>query len=309
MLEGLLDLARLEAGIVAPNIGDIALDDLLHRLAVEFNGPAQAAGLQLDMPGTSLVASSDPLLLELILRNLLANAIKYTAHGGVTVECREMAGTVRIAVIDTGRGIPTDQLAAIFEEFWQLDNPARDRARGFGLGLAVVERAARLLGCHVEVHSEVGRGSLFALTVPLNPNRAAVSPAPVRAENGVPEEHLAGRTILVVEDDPAIRLALAMLLQEWGLAVRAASSVEDAAALLEQLHQRPDVMLVDYRLPNGKCGTEAVALVHRRWPVPAILMTGDTAPERLADAMRSGCQLLHKPVDALKLKQALVDCL
>jgi two-component system, sensor histidine kinase len=255
------------------------------------------------------VVASDPLLLEQILRNLIANALKYTAHGGVTVECSDDAGQVRIAVIDTGQGIPADQQAAIFEEFRQLDNPARDRAQGVGLGLAMVERATRLLGSRVVVRSELGKGSEFSLTLPRGHGSAAGAPSEPSTDGVGTDDLLAGRRIVVVEDDPGVRLALEMLLQDWGWMVEAASSLEEAAELLEQLVQAPDVLLVDYRLPGGARGTTAVELMHRRWPVPAIVMTGDTAPERLAEAQRSGCRLLHKPVDPGALRQTLLECL
>src|SRR3954447_12651104 len=197
MLEGLLELARLEASIIVPDIRDIALDEMLQQLAAEFGEMAEAAGLWLRAAKTGLVISSDVLLLERILRNLVANALKYTACGGVTIDCREEAGLVRIAVVDTGRGIPAEQFETIFEEFRQLDNPARDPARGFGLGLAIVQQAARRLGHAISVHSEPGKGSTFTVTVPLGRSAAAASP-PQRMKDGELNDRLAGRTVLVV---------------------------------------------------------------------------------------------------------------
>jgi PAS domain S-box-containing protein len=308
MLEGLLDLARLEACIVVPDVRDMALDDLLQQLATEFGGIAEAAGLWLRVPRTSMVITSDALLLGQILRNLVANGLKYTVRGGATIECREVEGMVRISVIDTGHGIPAEQLKAIFEEFHQLDNPARDRVRGFGLGLAIVEQAARRLGHHISVQSEPGRGSTFSVDVPLGQS-AAPAPAPVRADYLEQDDHLTGQTVLVVEDDPAIQLALDMLLRDWGLKVHLASSVEEVEAVLNGFQSPPDIMLADYRLPAGRSGTEAVELARRKWPIPAVLVTGDTDPQRLAEAQRSGCRLLHKPVDPIALRQALLDCL
>jgi len=308
MLEGLLELARLEAGIIVPDIRDMALDDLLQHLAAEFGGMAEAAGLWLRMPPTGLVISSDALLLEQILRNLVANGLKYTARGGVTVECQEVEGMVQIAVIDTGCGIPAEQLEVIFEEFRQLDNPARDRARGFGLGLAIVEQAARRLGHRITVHSEPGKGSTFSVMVPLGRD-AALAPTPTHTDCLERSDCLAGRTILVVEDDPAIQLALDMLLRDWGLTVHIASSVEEVEVLLNEFRSPPDIILADYRLPAGRSGTEAIKLAHCKWPVPAVLVTGDTDPERLTEAQRSGCRLLHKPVDPVDLRKVLLGCL
>jgi len=149
----------------------------------------------------------------------------------------------------------------------------------------------------------------FSLTLPRGHSPAATAPAETWTDGAGTGDLLVGRRIVVVEDDPGVRLALEMLLEDWGWVVQAASSLEEAAVLLEQLVQAPDVLLVDYRLPGGARGTSAVELIHRRWPVPAIVMTGDTAPERLVEAQRSGCRLLHKPVDPGALMQTLLECL
>jgi CheY-like chemotaxis protein len=215
----------------------------------------------------------------------------------------------RIAVSDTGCGIPAKHLEAIFEEFRQLDNPARDRSRGFGLGLAIAAQAAGRLGHTIAVYSVPGEGSAFSVTVPLGRSAGSVSSPPARTEGAETSVRLEGRRILVVEDDPAVQLALDMLLQDWGLDVSLAASLEEVEALLNELMSPPDIMLADYRLPAGGRGTEAIDMARRRWPIPAVLMTGDTAPERLAEAQRSGCRLLHKPVDPADLKLALIGCL
>ncbi|GEO42997.1 hypothetical protein SAE02_71450 [Skermanella aerolata] len=309
MLEGLLDLARLEACMIVPDIRDIALDDLLRHLAVEFGGIAEAAGLWLRVPMTGRIISTDALLLERILRNLVANGLKYTERGGVTIECQEVEEGIRITVNDTGCGIPVEQLDAIFEEFIQLDNPARNRAQGFGLGLAIVEQTARRLGHRLAVSSKPNEGSSFSLTVPLSRSVPDLAPELLGVERRQAGSLLKGRTIIVIEDDPAIQLALDMLLQDWGLKVLIASSLEELDALLNELQSPPDLMLADYRLPGGTCGTDAIELAHLRWPVPAVLMTGDTAPERLEEARRSGCRLLHKPVNPADLRRTLNACL
>jgi signal transduction histidine kinase/CheY-like chemotaxis protein len=307
MLNGLLEVARLEAGIVDPQLREFPVDDLLHRLASEFEEQARAKRLWLQVPPAPLVVSSDPLLLELILRNLISNAIKYTDRGGVTVECREQEDGALIEVTDTGRGIPKDKFVEIFEDFRQLDNPARDRARGFGLGLATVNRVARLMGYEIRIRSELNRGSVFSFLIPLASGHGIVEPA--KGDTGRGHDDLAGRSIVVVEDDPAILLALEMLLGDWGMEVHSAVSVQDVPALLDTLARPPDLLAVDYRLPNGSSGLDAVTIVHQRWPTPAILMTGDTAPERLTEAKRSGYHLLHKPINPDDLRRTLFECL
>jgi len=183
------------------------------------------------------------------------------------------------------------------------------RAKGFGLGLAIVEQAARRLGHPLAVSSHPSKGSSFSLTVPLSGSAPGIAPAPAGIEEVETADRLIGRTILVVEDDPAIQLALDMLLRDWGLTVFTASSLEDVEAWLNEAQSPPDIMLADYRLPAGTRGTDAVALAHCKWHVPALLMTGDTAPERLDEAQRSGCLLLHKPVNPDDLRQALTACL
>jgi PAS domain S-box-containing protein len=309
MLEGVLELARLEACIIVPEVRDFPLDDLMRDMVAEFGSKAETSGLWLRMPPTGLVIASDAALLGRILRNLVANGLQYTAHGGVTVHCQEVGGMARIAVSDTGCGIPAEHLEAIFEEFRQLDNPARDRSRGFGLGLAIAAQAAGRLGHTIAVYSVPGEGSTFSVTVPLGRSAGSVASPPARTEGAETSVRLEGRRILVVEDDPAVQLALDMLLQDWGLDVSLAASLEEVEALLNELMSPPDIMLADYRLPAGGRGTEAIDMARRRWPIPAVLMTGDTAPERLAEAQRSGCRLLHKPVDPADLKLALIGCL
>jgi len=309
MLNGLLEVARLEAGIVDPQLREFPIDDLLHRLGSEFEEQARPKRLWLQIPPAPMVVSSDPLLLELILRNLISNAIKYTERGGVTIECREQAEAALIEVTDTGRGIPKDKFNEIFEDFRQLDNPGLDRARGFGLGLATVDRVARLLGYDIQIRSELGVGSVFSFRMPLASDHGTGDSANTKRAAAERPGDLAGRSIIVVEDDPAILLALEMLLGDWGMEVHSAHSVQDVPNLLDRLPRPPDLLAVDYRLPNGTSGLDAVTIVHQRWPVPAILMTGDTAPERLTEAKRSGYRLLHKPINPDDLRHTLAECL
>ncbi|WP_228421587.1 PAS domain S-box protein [Skermanella mucosa] len=217
LLNGLLEIARLDAGIVQPDMQLVALDDLLHRLCLEFEAQAQAARLWLQVPPTSAVVSTDRLLLELILRNLIGNALKYTQRGGVSVETLEDDDTVRIDIRDTGTGIPKDLLDRIFDDFYQAGDPA-GQSRGFGIGLATVRRATRALDCRLEVESKPGRGSVFSIWLPKaeEGGRTRLEPVPVPATD---VEDLSGHTILMVEDDLLIGMALAMELEETGLTI------------------------------------------------------------------------------------------
>ncbi|WP_137142888.1 ATP-binding response regulator [Azospirillum brasilense] len=312
MLSGLLDLSRLEAGAVDVAIADVAPGELMTRLCAEFRSMAEEANIDLRFVPTSLAVTTDPHLLERVLRNLLSNAVSHGApdgagktRGRVLLGCRRRAGSVEFQVCDNGPGIPPEARGAIFEEFRQLKNPERNAARGFGLGLSIVARIARLLGLEVSVRSVVGRGSVFAVAVPLARTRVVVRPpAPVALDAAV-LAMLKGCTVLLVEDDERIRRSLTMTLTRWGVRVVAVASVEELTTRLPRLRTRPHVLLTDYRLPGGSTGRNVVDLVRRRWDVPGVIITGDTAPERLREARSIGCRLLHKPVEPAELVQAL----
>ncbi|MBK3776473.1 ATP-binding protein [Azospirillum aestuarii] len=313
MLSGLLDLSRLEAGVIEVSVSDFSPAALMTRLAEEFRGVAEASSIELRCRPSRLAVSTDPHLLERLLRNLLSNAIAHgrpkdmDGRGRVLVGCRRRADGVEFQVWDNGPGIPEDAREAIFEEFRQLNNPERNATQGFGLGLSIVSRIARLLGVEVALRSRVGSGSVFSVTVPYarKPEAGAVTvPAPETSR----EPRLKGRTVLLVEDDEQVRRSMTMMLKRWGLRVVAVSSTAELAATLPSL-RRPHVVLTDYRLPGGDSGRSVVELVRRRWPVPGIIITGDTAPERLREAMSLGCRLLHKPVLPADLAGALGEVL
>ncbi|UEM22499.1 PAS domain S-box protein [Skermanella mucosa] len=311
MLNGLLDAARLDAGIVKPVIQPFNLDELLERLAAEFEGQTTAARLLFEVRPAKVAVSSDPVLLEQILRNLLSNAVKFTMRGCILLECIPNETTVDIHVADTGPGIPEDKTEAIFQDFLQLDNPARDRSRGIGLGLGTVARTARLLGHPVGVRSKVGEGAIFTVTVP-------IADAPVKPPEKLWRGHeqwqdriLAERSILVVDDDHAVLTALVMLLEDWGMRVIRAGGLDEVAELLPELDSPLDLVLTDYRLPNGATGAEVIDLVRQSGhhaEIAGLVMTGDTSPERLIEAQKAQCRLLHKPVNPDDLKRALIAC-
>ncbi len=314
MLSGLLDLSRLEAGVIEVSVTDFVPTALMSRLAEEFRGVAEASMIELHCRTTRVAVCTDPHLLERLLRNLLSNAIAHgrprDADGGgrVLVGCRRRANGLEFQVWDKGPGIPEDARSAIFEEFRQLNNPERNTAQGFGLGLSIVSRIARLLGVEVTLRSRVGAGSVFSVTVPYaRKPEAGVTAAPA-LDGANLGSRLKGRTVLLVEDDEQVRRSMTMMLKRWGLRVVAVSSTTELAAILPRL-RRPHVVLTDYRLPGGDSGRSVVELVRRRWPVPGVIITGDTAPERLRDAMSLGCRLLHKPVQPADLAGALGEVL
>ncbi|CAO3435407.1 PAS domain S-box protein [Azospirillum doebereinerae] len=306
MLNGLLEVARLDAGIVQVDVREFDLDDLLQRLHNEFRGLAREARLRLHMPPAPWTVRSDPLLVELILRNLISNALKFTETGGISVEVRVDGTAVDIEVSDTGVGIVPKDVERIFEEYFQAGNTARDHSRGFGIGLATVRRVAALLSTEVTVRSEPGQGSTFTLQLPL-----AVEPGTTAEgaedEFGLDEPcgTLDGRIALVVDDEPLVLRSLELMLKTLGITVYAARTLADAEAILDGLDQPPDIIISDYTLARGERGTDAIASARRRGTSIAVLITGDTSAARLAEARRSGAQLLHKPIDPGVLEDLL----
>jgi signal transduction histidine kinase/CheY-like chemotaxis protein len=305
MLTGLLEVARLDAGIVRPEVREFPLDELLGRLRGEFQGAAREAGLSLEVTQTGLSICSDPLLVELVLRNLLSNAIKFTEAGGVRVAVDAEAEDALLSVIDTGVGIPADQLERVFEDYVQLGKTPREHSRGFGIGLSTVRRVAALLGIEVAVRSTAGRGSTFALRLPLAEDRDSAHRDAAIAEEGV----LGGVTVLVVDDEALVLKALEMTLRSRGAAVRAARGLCDAAEALARDDGPPDAVVADYTLAQGERGTEIIAAARERGVRAAVLITGDTSPARMAEAERSGYRLLHKPVDPDRLTNLLTELL
>jgi len=300
MLNTLLDFSKLEAGVVTSRPRPFRLQPLLHKLENEFAPQANARGLVYRTRDTTATLYADPTLVELILRNLIANAIRYTTSGGVLVACRRWRMQARVEVWDTGIGIPAAQHQAIFREFHQLGNPERDQRKGLGLGLAIVDGLARTMQTQVTLASVPERGSVFRLRLPLawqQPEELAQAGTPIRMD---------GWRVLVIDDDAAIREAMAELLAVWNCVCRVAESEDDALAMLDHGFT-PDLILADYRLRGHRTGHAAIEAIRRRLgqPVPAIVITGDTAADRLRHAHAAGTALLHKPVVPADLRAAI----
>lgn len=305
LLHALLEVATLDAGVVRPNIGDVAVAEVLQDVAREFQPAAEAKGLDLRLMVCDQIVRTDRTLLARMLRDLVRNAVAYTETGRIVLGCRRRGQWLRVEVWDTGPGIPTEHLDAIFEDFVQLGNPERDRRRGLGLGLAKVRRKAALLGHSVEVRSRYGLGSVFTISVPVAASdRPAAEPASAAGLGGEPA---ATRLILVVEDDPVQRGGMQMLLESWGHRVIAAADGAAALDCLRAASEKPDLVVSDFRLPGPLSGVQVVlaagALLGR--PLPGLILTGDTAPERIREAVATGCRLLHKPVTPDLLREAL----
>lgn len=318
LLDDLLTLSRLEAGVVPVDIGTFPLAPLLEQLAAELRAEAEGKGLRLTVAPTTAWVRSDPARLQPILRNLLSNAVKYTARGGVVVGVRPRGDTLRVEVWDSGQGIAKAELGTIWEEFYQIGNPARDGSRGAGLGLSIVERTARLLGHPLDVRSRVGRGSVFAVTLPRVPPPAAppvagLRPAATSATDPAfpdrPAGRLAGRRILVVEDDPLQRNSLTLLLEQAGAGVIAADGFDSALAAAQATLQAPSAILSDYRLPGGTDGLSAIQALRGvlERDVPAVLLTGELSADLARAARAAGCLVLAKPAPPNRILSILED--
>jgi len=305
LFQGLLDISRLDAGIIEPQLADFALCPLIERLHAEYAPQARDKGLQITFRCGAGAVRSDPALVERILRNLVGNAIRYTHRGGIEMACEARDAQVHISVRDTGMGIAADQQEKVFDEFVQLHNPERDRTKGLGLGLAIVRRLAALLGAEIRLESAPGRGSTFSFALPRAV--AAATGAEARDLADEPPPLLDGTTVVVIDDEADVRDGMRTLLEGWGCIV---VTDEDAAGAVGQLRARrltPDVVIADYRLREGATGVEAIARLQDDYgsTLPGLIVTGDTAPERLSEARASGYTLLHKPVPPAKLRALL----
>ncbi len=305
MLNTLLDFSRIEAGVVEPQIRPFHLQPLLTRIENELAPQANAKGLVYRSRETHAAVESDPALVELILRNLVSNAIRYTEHGGVLVACRTRDEQVLLEIWDTGIGIEPSQQREIFREFHQLGNPERDRNKGLGLGLAIAQGLACALGYELSLVSVPGRGSMFRLTLPIA-RAAVVSDDLEIAHNYM---RVLDLRVLVIDDDETVRAGMAQLLRGWGCACVAVESIAEAKASARAY--RPDIVISDYRLREQRTGAEAIAALRAEFgaDLPALLITGDTAPERLREARASGVPLLHKPVSPSLLYRRLESML
>lgn len=306
LLDALLDVSRLDAGVSEPERRTFSVVDILEQIEVEFEAAALNKGLRLTVVPSSCTIETDPVMLLRMLRNLVSNAVRYTEQGRVLVGARRTGAGLRIDVIDTGIGIDPSNLEQIFEDFRQLGNPERDRRRGLGLGLSVVKRKAALLGLGISVHSMPGRGSAFSITVPF-------ADTPVVTARGAFQTYdqtdISGATILYVDDDSTQLDAMAAVLRQWGATALCAESAAAAVSLVIDQGAAPDAIIADFRLRDHQNGAAAIRAIVKAVGsyVPAMILTGDTEPARIAEATASGYVLLHKPVSPSILKQTIND--
>jgi CheY-like chemotaxis protein len=302
----ILDISKLDAGAVEPHVQSFPVRDVFRRLQMSFAGQAEESGLQLRFRPAGKVVTSDPQLLERVLGNLVQNALRYCRPGGgVLVAARNRGSGIDLEVWDTGIGISESELPKIFAEFYQVANPERDRGKGLGMGLAIVERLTHLLGHRLTVHSRLGCGSVFRVWV------ERPYPEPM-AEFAVGAETLPGmlddsRTVLLIDDEEAIRTSVGELLTEWGYSVIATSTIAEAVQAARDRQGLVNILVSDLRLRQGEDGLRAIEEVRAAcgFQVPALLVTGDTAPDQVLRVHGSGHIVLYKPVQPKELLTVL----
>jgi len=309
LLRTLLEMSRLDAGALRAELTDFALEPLLHHLASEYGLAAEERGLRLRVVPCDAVVHSDRGLFERIVRNLLSNALRYTERGGILVGVRKRGDCARVEVWDTGPGIPAQSLGDIFREFHRLASPNRgeDRSPGMGLGLAIVDRIAPLIGATVDVRSREGRGSVFSVTVALAAGEAAPAASADRAG-----EAFRGRTVLIVDDDGAALDGMRRILRGWGIDAIAARSVDDAVRFSLGRCELPAAILADYHLLDGATGFDAIDAVRASFAcakIPAIVISGDPSEATRRRAAQRGFGYLAKPLRVERLRSLLAHML
>ena len=302
----LLDISKIDAGVIEPNLEYFRASSVLDRLRSDFEPEASEKGLRLSVRPCTAYLHGDPVLLERILRNLLSNALRYTERGGVLLGCRRRGERMVFEVWDSGVGIPGDQQRRVFEEFYQIGNPERSNKRGLGLGLSIVKRLSDLLGYKIELASRSGRGTVFRFSIALG---MPPEPAPCARPAEPPRGNIAGVVIVVIDDDASIVDGMTWLLSDWGAEVITSASGTDVIEKVYAAGRLPDMIIADYRLAGGRTGAHVIDELRRELDpeIPAILLTGSTTPECVEEASRFGCSLLIKPAEPDMLRALIAS--
>lgn len=309
LISTLLEMSQLDGAAQSVELGDVRIDDVLQRLREEYSPQAEEAELRLRVVPNDALVRTDRRLLERLLRNLLSNALKYTERGGVVLGCRRRGAVLRIEVWDSGIGIPAERLGEIFEEFRRLDAPGR--TNGLGLGLAIVERIAKLLELRVDVRSQAGRGSMFAVEVPLSHATPASAPAPAVPPESpalvLPPSPRGTQRVLVIDDDADALDALLNVLRAWGCEPAGVTTFREAIALARAGGDAPGFIIADFHLGDGATGLDAIAELRRSFGVdiPAVVLSADGGDRPRTAARAAGCSFLDKPTKLERLRALL----
>ena len=303
LLNSLLDISRLDAGAVSPEIEDFSIQRLIDRLSAEFSRQAIQKGLKFDAGSCDTVIRSDPNLLGEVIQNFVSNAVRYTDTGSVHLACDDMGNTLRVKVTDTGIGIEEDQLEDIFKEFHQCKTPGSNK-EGFGLGLAIVRRLADLLGHNVEVESKPGEGSCFCISIPAVREESAVETMPA-SDNAAPDAQVSG-LIILIEDDVKVADAWGLLLEAEGFRVATAASATEARAVVKHLDAEPQLIISDFHLLDGSTGIEAIISIRKDIGknVPAFIVSGDTSKVVQDARSLENSAIMSKPVNTARLLES-----
>ena len=303
----LLDISRLDAHSVEVRKSTFAIGALLERICQDFTAEAAAKSVEIRLAPCQARVHSDPLLLERVLRNIVSNAVRYTDHGRVLVGCRRRGTEIEIQVWDTGPGIAPEHRELIFKEYFQLHNPERDRHKGLGLGLAIVQRLVSLLECDLSLKSELGQGSRFSLKAPLALAHEPAAPSEGRVGPFARESGL----IAIIDDEAPILTGMSTLLEGWGYTVISGESSDEVVAKLATCPLRPDLVISDHWLREGQTGFDVIERLRSEYneEIPAMLISGDTSPELRTEAAAAGALLLHKPTPNGKLRAAISSSL
>jgi signal transduction histidine kinase/CheY-like chemotaxis protein len=303
LLNSLLDISRLDAGAVIPELEVFPIKRLIDRLSDEFARQAQHTGLEFSSAASTSVVNSDPNLLAEVIQNLVSNAIRYTDKGSVRLECVEQAGNCVIKVTDTGIGIAEEELDEIFREFHQVKTPGASK-EGFGLGLAIVKRLSELLKLTINVESDVGRGSCFSVSMPSVDESDTTVDLEKIGDTGV--HATASGMVVLIEDDVNVANAWGLLLEAEGYQVATAASAPEARALMQHVAETPALLISDFHLLDGSTGVEAVSLIRKHYGemIPAFIVSGDTSKVVKDARLLDNCTLMSKPIDTNRLLSA-----
>jgi signal transduction histidine kinase/CheY-like chemotaxis protein len=316
LMRALMDISKLDAGVTQPDFCSFPIEHILQGLYWDYAHAARQQNLRLRVLCSNAVVWSDPVFLRRIIQNLMSNAIRYTNVGGVVVFCRQSEDQLTVSICDTGIGIAADEQDKIFSEFHRGSSPAAHASEGLGLGLAIAKRMSEALGHELRLRSELGRGTVFSVTVPIS----RVKPAPgTRALERAPVTPvLEGAFVVVVENDESSRLAMENLLSRWSCQVVSAASIEEIDAALGEIERTPDLIIADFHLGRGGHGIDAIEAVGSRFAeaIPGLVVTADHDPEIACLAEKAGRALLIKPVEPAELRAlmshllspATVDC-